>query len=320
LANANLFVDAFVNDWTSAHVNVFYKDSNANGIPVPKNYPLAQVAGLEEGYVTLHNFSQMPLYVRAGTQFVDFGSYNVHPMFPGLSQLMSETNATALTVGTAFPEGMYASAYTFKGAAHYNLNGTNTTAHTLNTIGAQLGVANEMNGISYDLGAGYINDISNTHHFVDILKAYDGTAQMISTHKVPGWNAHLCVGNGPYYGKFNMTGTTTAFSVSDLRSNGHGAKPSAYDVNLGYQFKTNGHDSSFELGYGHSTQGNALVVTNSARLGLPANRYQAIYNVNLMPNTDLGLGIVNDHDSAVSDGGTGIVTTTGTVRLSVQFA
>lgn len=91
-------------------------------------------------------------------------------------------------------------------------------------------------------------------------------------------------------------------------------------LDFGYRFKTVDHDASFELGYGRSK--GSSPGSNTEGLYMPRQRYQALYNVNLLllespPNLSFSVSPEKDYRP---EGGTGVTPSNmGIIRLSVQF-
>lgn len=334
--NANIFVDAPINNWTNAHVSLQYMADNSMSDPMAKVYSAGGVT-VDEAYVDMHNFDQMPFFVKAGVQYVDFGAAkDKNPAVYGLSQLLSQTKGTAVTVGMVTSQGFYGSAYLFPGLKNAEEKSSARNAgkdgSKVNNGGLQVGWATTMNGFSFDGALGYLYDMSSASYVTDRIAGNPTTATTHRIERVGAMNAHANMGFGPFYGNVDFTRALAKFNQYDLSEthNGttKGAKPWAVDVNAGYRFKTAGHDSSVELGYGHTDDAggsiapanNVAANDNPLGLYLPENRYMASYNVNVMKNTDLGVYLVNDHDYSKSDGGTGDNWTTAKLRLAVHFA
>lgn len=307
LNNTDIILDAPVNDWTAAHISMRYLSKETKNTPLPY---VAHETGfhVNEAYVSMHDFRKMPLFAKVGTQYVDFGAAKPNqPVVFGLSQLLTQTRATAVTVGLVTPQGIYGSAYTFRGLQEPGNS-------RINNFGLQAGWAMDVGGGSFDAGIGYLYDMSSTS-YIKQRKVSNGIYDAVH-----GLNAHIKAGFGPFYGGVDFTTALTDFDSRDLMYSGEGARPWGMDLDAGFRFKTAGRDSSVELGYGRTHEAAGSVANNMNGLYLPRHRYQASYKVNLMDNTDVALAVIHDRDYSENRGGTGEDTTTGKLRLSVHFA
>ncbi len=321
LSNADVFVDAQVNDWTKAHIGFNFDDQNnsitgqtahdsVNQIITENASPL-----VDEAYVTLGNFTESPIYFRAGRQYVNFGNYDRFAAVPTFTQLLSETNETAATLGFV-SNGFYGSFYGFRGVNEVSDVGTTTQ---VNNFGGNLGFSNKSDGMGYNLEAGYLNN------FADV--AYVGTTGTSTyninsvgyTKKVGAVSLDGTMTVGMFDADAHWVGATSRDNEIATTSDGYNtiqsARPQALVIGGGMSFPVIGHNSRLGVDYQHSWQ-----AENVGLYGLPQQRYEATYGVDVSKNVNVGLDLFTDRDYSVSNGGTGLATTTGLVRLGVMFA
>jgi len=124
VADANLYIDAVVNDWASAHIALLYQDNGKrnsmehrhhNNYDDQVNSTGIRGINLDEAFIFIGDNSKTPLWARVGRQYVPFGFYDRHPVTKPLTQFLSETRGTAVTLGLAHDSGFSASVYAFSG-------------------------------------------------------------------------------------------------------------------------------------------------------------------------------------------------------------
>ncbi len=320
LANANLFVDAQINDWVKAHVGLHF-DSNVerDGLENVQEavYGHLRASWLDEAYVTIANFAQSPAYLRVGREYVPFGSYDAHALTPSLTQMLTQTHATALQAGVVMANGFNASAYTFNGT---DLDKNQAKNRRINNFGLNVGYTNSYNDVSYKASLGYI------YNMADVSYIAAGTRDSVN-HVVGGISVDGSVKSGPFDANVHYVTALKSFDVNDVNhftgNDVVGAKPSAWGVDAGYSFAVAGHDSRLGLGYQRSSQASNLGPESDevtfANYGMPKQRYVAQYDINVWKNTDLGLQVY--HDRNYSDmWSNGNKNTTGLVSLTVKLA
>ena len=117
--NVNLFIDAKINSWVKAHINLAYLGDQGRSdlMPLDKVSTKWGDSGLDvdEAYVDIGNFARTPFYARLGKQYVGFGDYDRYPIITPFTQMFSQTRATAATVGLVTDMGFYANISGFQG-------------------------------------------------------------------------------------------------------------------------------------------------------------------------------------------------------------
>jgi hypothetical protein len=346
LADANVFVDARVNDWVNAHVALQFRQDN--GLPALRRFfkdshfdpkDLKQLDSdseegnaddlfdelrhdrlrVDEAYFTIGDLERNPIYLRAGHFYVPFGDYQRYPMTDSLPKLLSMTSQTALQLGFVSDAGVSGAVYVFRGLP------TDDTTHSysdgrvrVRNWGAQVAYATDMGDQSYKVGFGYLHNMADVDYISAGLFSAGFGLYAGKYHKDVG--AISLYGDGRW-GAFDAgvryVGALEEFSLYDMPFKDDGASPWAFSIDGGYTFALDNYHT--RLGVTYQKSGDAK---NLGPLwqGLPKQRYGLDYQINLLSHTDLAFELIRDRDYAVANGGTGRKVTIGTVRLSVAFA
>lgn len=293
--NANLFIDAKVNPWINAHLNLAYLRDQLKGWEVDKTDTLSgSWLGVDEAYVDFGNFVRTPFAVRAGKQYVAFGSYDRYPIIMPLTQILSQTRATAITGSVVTETGFYAHAFAFSGPTDKNRD---YPAEDISNVGGKVG---------YYGGLHYAS-LPNVHYNVNlslIYNMYDVSSianfYLASIH-AGGYNNK--VGGIAFHGDLAYQRFSLALNyvsaLDDLKLTDDFDNPIkegrlwALDVTGGFKFKTGPYDSEAGLSYQQSGNGDKIdpTVSNGRLLmvqaGLPHYRLMAQYTINVLSNTYL---------------------------------
>lgn len=312
LTNANIYVDAIASDWTRFHGSILWQDTNQTFLfrPTTTNFQL------DEGYVTIGNFARSPFYLRAGRQYVDFGDYQRFPMIEQFTQLLTETQGTAATVGMVLPVGFNASIFALQGMPKVTdpvVEGGTQQRERIRNWGASAQFVNSFclgQKVNYKFGVSYLNNMADVNYISTTPGFDDGY-----NSRTQGIAGAFDIGVGAFDATVRYVHALDDFSTSNLVFNGERAEPTALDVNAGLSFLTMCHASRLGIGYGYTTDS-----VDVGNLGLPKQRYLAQYMVNFSRWTDVGVGVYHDIDYSSSNGGTGRNATTGVLRLAVRFA
>jgi len=330
LADADLFVDATVNDWVSTHVALLYRDND--GLQAlrqfrkdnefdPKDFKMHTQWShgrdhdndirVDEAYFTIGCLERNPFYLRAGRLYVPFGSYQRYSVSDSLTKLLSMTSETVLQIGAVSDTGWSGALYTFRGINRDDHDHDEPSGKIrIRNWGAQVAYARDMGDMTYNVGVGYLNNMAD----VDFIRTG------LNNHfddSIPALSVHGDVVFGPFDVGFRYVTALDEFSPSDISFRDDGANPSAYSLDAGYSFETRDRHSRLAVTYQHSDEAKNL---GPLVQGLPEHRWGVDYQINLMSRTDLDFEIIRDTDYGHEDGGTGKDITVGTIRLSVAFA
>jgi hypothetical protein len=355
LNNANLFVDARVNNWVTANMSVVY--SSLAGIPgstgpysVPNSllvyHPLNRTA-IDTAYATIGNFQASPIYFRVGKEYIPFGAYDPYGFVTqeNPTQLLTEINATAAQLGFIVPNGLYGSLYTFAGKPMIS-NGGST--RRIQNGGADLGWGFKWFNSKFNINAGYIANVADSNFLSSyyLNSIVEGTiAPGLPNKKVPAWNFNADVTFGPFDANGHYVETTrnlqspfflsgrSASNFPILTAPYELGKPSLWGLEAGLTFPVMAHQSRAAIGYQQTTH---------LATFLPQRRIYADYMVNFAKWFDLGIAIFQDRDYDVNQdtiirttannnnlgaigttahsGATGNKSTVGQLRASIKFA
>jgi hypothetical protein len=343
LNDAYLNVTANINDWAQAFVSLSYNTATISANPAIFNnrgaaeYSAAysnnvdgannSAVQLEQAYATIANFEATPIFLQVGKSFQDFSRYEIHPITASLTQVMSETLATALKLGF-IAEGFNGTAFVFDDPlAKIGGNAQKTTNY-----GLALGYDAPSDQLGWDIGAAYLYNmigVNDTAYSVVNFTGVDGY-----NNRVSGAAAYADINSGPFSLSARYTAAVQRFNVNDLTKNGFadlaagsavigsgvavtptaaasGAKPWAAGITGAYGFDAWGKNQNVYLGYQASRE--------AAGLNIPKSRWMVGYGLEMWKNTNFG--IEWDHDMAynASNGGSGNNTNLVSLRSSVKF-
>lgn len=336
LDTANLFIDANASDYTRVHLdisgqtgqqNTHYWQNVGSMYGIQSVVPSQNSPTLNEAYVILGNFNKYPFYMMAGLQNVQFGEYDVYPMVYSFTQLMSQTQATAATFGYVDAcTGFNAAVYGFQGLPQHNDSATQSVSSNINNYGAKVGIKNAFDNWGYGVSVDYLSNMNNVN-YISLSQANPayiaGLAPILTGYqdRVSGLAVNGDLVGGAFDAKIRYVQSLGHFAptqlpnISDGVLQSKGEKPWAAGLDLGYNFLTMQHQSRVGIGYQQSGQAAGV-----GYFGLPQNRYEAQYVVNVSRYTDLGLDVYYDKDYSTGNGGSGSNATTGVLRLGVKFA
>lgn len=349
LNNANLFINARVNNWVTANASFIYTSLTgvngsqgayqiANSLFV---YQPVSETKIDTAYATIQHFNVSPLYLRIGKEYIPFDHYDPYAFVTSENptQLFSQTNATSVQLGFTFPMGLYGSIYTFAGFPRLNEEGS---TRRIQNGGVNLGyTTNDCLGNNFTIDAGYLDNITDS----DFLSSYYTNTNIefavdnnpgIQNQKAPAYNVNAAMQWGPFDANAHYVATTRSFwkpnllafpmTVSDsFVSALTFKKPKLWGIEIGFTFPIIFHQSRLAVGY----QGTKQLVGL-----LPMKRLYIDYMMNISQWFDIGVALFQDKDYAlgkesvffppndtlVLPGGTGNKSTVGQLRASVKFA
>lgn len=274
LATAELGLSAKVNDSVQAEISLVYEGETTD-------VDVAAIHIAEPGSNLSYSLGQI---------YVPFGSYETNMVSSPLTLEIGEARESAIQLN--YESGALASSfYLFKGTNKEDSG----TANGIDNFGVQFGYTGE----GFSLGAGYINDIGDSDGIQDALSTNDVVAH------VAGQTINATVEMGSFTLLGEYVAATEKFDASELAFNSVGAKPSATNIELGYDFELAGKGATFAIGSQSSKEAEALE--------LPKQRNIAALSVAIMENTSLGFEAAMDtaYDDSKSS--------TYTAKLAVEF-
>jgi hypothetical protein len=254
---------------------------------------------VSRAFVTLGDLDRFPIYFTIGQMFLPFGRYASNMVTTVLTIPVARTNERAILLGF-YKEGFYASVYTFQGESMSDSPG-------INEWGINGGYEKTWKKGSLNVGVGYISSISDSTG-MQVTGASNGFfgfgingATELLRHRVPAYDVHgeFALGKFTLFGEYIWAGRR--FYVCDLSFNNKGARPTASNVELAYNFKLFNRPTSIAAGYGTTSEALALA--------LPKGSFMSVFNISLWKNTSESFEFRHDTNYRSSDiaGGLGAV-------------
>lgn len=285
-----LGLTARVHEWSTARLSLLYEERLPEVLT-----PLE----IDEAFITLGNSTVTPIFLTMGQMYVPFGRFESNLVSYPLTYEMAITREQAVQLGFN-SAGISGSIYGFNG----NTNDDNND--TIDHYGGHLGLAQETDSRSYDMGVGYINDIGASFTIAGVLPEnpteYD---------YVDGLSVHLILTQGDISLIGEYITAWTEFKVNHFAFAGQGAKPQAWNLEAAYRFNVSGKKLTLAAGYQATEEVLAL--------NLPQSRILAALSWAMNDNTTLGLEYALDEDYDLAEGGTGESAETATLQLAVEF-
>ncbi|MBF0177644.1 MAG: LbtU family siderophore porin [Magnetococcales bacterium] len=297
VSEAHLTADADVNEWTKARMQIIYEKGVDDGPPADKNR-----VRLDEANITLGNTERFPLFLTAGRLVTPLSTYTTNLIDDPLTLTLSRAKETVGQVGFE-SNGVYGSGWLYNG----DVNRTGKD-DTVSEGGLNLGYKLENKGMNLelDIGAGYTNSLDDSGTLSAIPTVLAGVQDHVSgvgLHANVNWNQFILIGE--------YASATDSFQVGEVAFKGRGAKPRAWNTELGYTANLFSKETTFSLAYQGTKE--ALAVA------LPEDRYLAGITVAILEHTNVKVQYYNEKDYTISDGGTGRSVNVGKAELVVDF-
>lgn len=338
LSVAELYFDAQINPWVSAHIALDYDSDNSNGgFSVGTSDSTAPTINTAYGTTQAYfgeayaMFNYNNFFAKVGRQYANFGSTAHNTISPTLTQSLSSINETGVTLGAVSQQGFYGDVFIYQGSPYGAASTSATKYDTINSNASMLhgytvnvGYAlNQGQNAFYgnDGGNYYINYIGNMTDVTSIkstLKTSGSTAWTAPAQQVPGVAVHGDYATGPFQVMADYVTALSGYDSASLTYNGSGAKPAAYSVQATYSWnETN--TQSLTLGFDGTQQAKGITPMGSG-FTLPENRFLVSYGYVPFKNVKLRLQYENAKDYGTSvTNGTGDINHTVTARVQLVF-
>lgn len=281
--------EAKINKWATGLITFLYEEGVTD-------------FEVDEAKITLGNTELSPIYVSLGQMYIPFGNYESYMVSDPLTLEIGLCREQAVLLGVEMG-GAYATVYGFNGSIQ-----DSAAEDLIDKYGVNVGFAQETDQYNFDVGVGFINDISDSDGLTGAL----GATSLVAYEEVSGLAAYLLLKMGPVSFIGEYVTALDEFQASHLAFNGVGAEPKAWNAELSYTFPIAGKETTFAVGYqGLEEAGLAL--------GLPERRYLATASVGIFDNTRLSLEYTFDEDYDIADGGTGKDGHGAILQLAVEF-
>lgn len=336
--NAQINVNANVNEWTKAFIAIAFDDTSGllSGASTAAN-PLSIVrrpkpgvyenikgstsgANFEQAFFTIGNMDELPVYVRLGKQFLPFGKYNPHEITRSMTNVLSETLHASALLGFETRMGFAGALYAFDNAVRQVASATSFNSHTKTNYGGVISFAMPSDALGFDVGLGYMYDFTGVQDVAYAVGLYNGSSTAGTgtyANRVSAGSLYGDVNSGPFSLALRYVTALQRFAAADLPTKGilpagtNGARPWAADLTGMYKFNAWDRNQNVYLGY----QGSQ----DAVNLYLPRSRIVAGYDVEMWKNTNVGLELNHNNDYSTSDGGTGNTSNQVHLRVGVKF-
>lgn len=280
LNDAYLVFDAAINDWTNARVSVTYQNTSSNYNYAGINHNGADKTIVDQAYITIANFDQMPYMLRVGQQYMPYGHYDLHPITKTMTQALTEIDETGATAGYVGTNGLDVMAFAFENPmAKANSGNTAATNRKPINFGISTGYNSMVGQFNYYVGAGYLYNMTGLDAFQRSYVFNQG-ASGVYKDREGAYELNAGLSTGPYSVNASYASAASKFTNMQYKS-GKKAQPSAFNLNAGYKFMLMNYNSKVHVGYGHSSEASVI--------GLPQSRWYAGYDMDLFKNTMVGV-------------------------------
>ncbi len=292
LATVELFAEAHVNDWTQAQVVYLFEEDDT------------EPGEIDQAILTFGNPEASPLYLSAGRMYVPFGRFETAMVSDPLTLELGETRESALQVG--FDTGdFYGSVFAFNGDTR-ETGDDDEIEH----FGSNVGWASEYDGFDLAFGVGYISSLADSDGISGAFED-NGVDSEALTDLPSGVTGDVIFNTGPWTLIGEYTGANEEFDATDLAFKGDGARPTAWNLEVGYVFTLLGRDASVGIARQETAEAVAL--------GLPESKTLAALSVGVMENAAISLEYAFAEDYDVGDGGSGEDGGIFTLQLAAEF-
>lgn len=291
----NVSFDATIfgpSDWILGFIEFTYDNSSPQSSGIftsTSNYRVGNSRLLvNKAFITIGDFACSPFYGTAGQFYVPFGTYSTVMVSDPLPKLLARTKARAIELGfyQQSDNAFYGSAYIFRGDSHAN------SVAKVNNGGLNVGYKFNAGLLKGNVGGGVIANLADSGG-MQLGTGFQHFEQIV--HRVPAYNARATLSIGKHIDLIGEYVTaSTSFNENDMSFNGHGAKPSAFDLEAAYSFPIlDDKPSSIGIGYAKTQQALAL--------GIPLTRTSIVFNTSLLRNTLQSLEFRHDRQYAASN-------------------
>ncbi len=293
LATAQLAFEADVAEGVNVQVALLHEEDDTD-------------LEVDEAHIS---FEHGVMFASVGQVYVPFGGFASNLVSDPLTLEVGETRETAIEAGVN--TGLVAaSVYVFNGDV--DDNGATERSKT-EMYGVSLVLADGDDAFSYEFGLDYISSIADTDTLQDAVAG--GTVD----DYVSGVSVDAAVIMGAANLNLEYTTARDEFESTELAFDGKGAKPAAFNIEVGYLVNIAGFETQLAASYQGTKEALAL--------GLPEKRLAVAASTLIAQNTSLSLELARDYDYGRSDMGTGEESVTGTgetsnmatVQLAVVF-
>ena len=317
-----LYTGANLNEYVTANIGLNFAPSpgacSACGYG-GKNDPsrFNKYDKIDQAHILFYNSELSPYYAKIGIQYYNYGHYSPNSIPATLTQLMTQIQAPGVTLGyMPANDGLNFSVFSFTDKVKKD------KTSKINNIGAQVGYINNDDLGKSEISLDFLSNIaSSVNYIVSSNQCPSVINPLNSSYKkaVPGISLTLKKQINDFYTTLGLTTALTSFNKEDIAWKEKGAKPAALLLDLNYKFISSG-DKQNLIGFNYQKSLQAVNIKgNNLGRGLPLQRIQTYYTIELMKNIEVGVQISWDKDYAVKNKGTGKDSLTSLVTLMAKI-
>jgi hypothetical protein len=305
IATSEVYFDSQVADWARVHIATAYAPDFTNSV-TSSSFGTKDMF-FPEAYAELNNFQSgapVGLFTKIGRQYLNFTAQQYTVIAHPLTEDLAFTNATAVSVGAVYANGIYADAYGYNGNP-YGVLGSKTNLTSQNNIhswGAELGYTQHDNVEGLNIFADYIANLAdslavgyNTYG----VQGPNGWIAQYPDKQHPAYALHANYNIGLIAIITDYVGMVNAFDPNVYSFNGHGAKLAAYAMEADYTLATQD-PQIISIGYQGSEDAVQLYALGNA-FPMPQTRMLVGYKYVWSPNIALKFEYMHDQDYAATD-------------------
>lgn len=237
---------------------------------------------VDEAFINLGGTDEIPLGLQAGRYVLPFGIYDGNTVSDPLTKEAFETKDDAVMVGSVLGPLTFG-VFAYNGETNEGGGDSN-----VEQFGAAAGYVFENDAVMFEANIGYSSSIADSDR---LQEEYDMDADYVGGVALQG---SVRFGGAVFIGEY-ITALDDYESSDELTGEAISAKPSAYQLEAGYNFNLGGLASLASIGY-----------SGSSNLGgiLPENRMMAVLGVELGDGLGVNLEYAHDTDYDAGEGGT----------------
>ncbi len=300
VATVELGLEAVLDDWIKGNLLFLYEEDDTDPPEV------------DEAIITIGNLEKSPFFAEIGQMYI-WGRYETNLVSDPLTLEIGELRSTALKLG-AEKNGMNGWLAVFSGNSRKGWlekgNAGETIEHSenkkLDRIAAQLGYGQASDDFGYDVSFSYVNNLADSDTLNDAI-TYSKALQ----DYVGGYTAFVKLDMAGFTGIVEYLTANDAFAENELSFANHGAKPKAWNLELGYTFDVHGKEVVVATAYQGTKEALALE--------LPKRRFLVGLGVGILDNLSLSFEYGKDKDYDEVEGGTGNSADFYTAKLALEF-
>lgn len=275
VATVELIIDSTINEKITTHILLLHEEDETS---------------LEVDEASISINVDKGFNITAGQLYLPFGNYETNMISDSLPLEFAEARETAIQLD--YETGPVSSSF-------YIFNGDvleNGADDSIASMGLNIAYATD----DMTIGFSYTNNLTDG----DLIT--DTTGTVIDAY-VSGMSVYATASFGKTSVFVEHISAIDAFDAADLTFNATGAKPTATNLEAGFELN----DAVIAVAFQASSE--------AVDLGLPETRLLLSYSMEIMKETSLAFELASDSDYSVADGGSGEKASALTAQLAIAF-